>query len=105
MPCTTSSWLIGSRKFSLNAYTNEKVISLWWYERYIGSTCMYTSESCIQPMFHLKPKPSPPLEVGAVTPPQFVDSSAIMTVPGLRLYAVAVTSWSRLIASRFSRPP
>ena len=46
---------------------------------------MYCSVSCIQPMFHLKPKPSPPDDVGAVTPGHDVDSSAIITMPGLRL--------------------
>ena len=30
LPCTTSSWLIGSTKFSLNAYISEKVSWLWW---------------------------------------------------------------------------
>src|SRR4051812_37865670 len=66
---------------------------------------MYDSESCIQPMFHLKPKPSPPAYVGCVTPGHAVDSSAMITVPGLRRYDVAVVSWRRRTASRFSRPP
>ena len=33
LPCTTSSWLIGSTKFSLKAYIRENVIWLWWYPR------------------------------------------------------------------------
>ena len=41
LPCTTSSWLIGSTKFSLHAYTVENVISLWWYCRWIGSCDRY----------------------------------------------------------------
>ena len=85
MPCTTSSWLIGSTKFSLNAYIRENVIWWWWYCRCTGSLLMYCRESCIQPMFHLKPKPSPPRWVGRVTPGHAVDSSAIVTIPGTRL--------------------
>src|SRR5664279_510549 len=105
LPCTTSSWLIGNRKLSLNAYKNEKVMSLWWSARHIGFSCMYCSESCIQPMFHLRPNPRPPPLVGCVTPPHDVDSSAIITMPGLRLYAVALASCKNEMASRFSRPP
>jgi hypothetical protein len=66
---------------------------------------MYSSESFIQPMFHLNPKPSPLCSVGAVTPGKLVDSSAIITMPGCLRYAVALTSWRNRIASRFSRPP
>ena len=43
---------------------------------------MYSSVSCIKPMFHLKPKPRPPWSVGRETPGQAVDSSAIVTAPG-----------------------
>jgi hypothetical protein len=32
LPCTTSSWEMGSTKFSLNAYISEKV-SWWWWKR------------------------------------------------------------------------
>ena len=56
-------------------------------------------------MFHLNPKPSPPRWVGRVTPGHAVDSSAIVTMPGTRLYAVALTSCRNDTASRFSRPP
>ena len=56
-------------------------------------------------MFHLKPKPSPPRWVGRVTPGQAVDSSAMVTMPGTRRYAVALTSCRNATASRFSRPP
>ena len=66
---------------------------------------MYWSESFIQPMFHLKPNPRPARSVGAVTPGKLVDSSAIIAMPGYRLYAVALTSCRKWMASRFSRPP
>ena len=33
LPCTTSSWLIGSTKFSEYWYTIANVISWWWYCR------------------------------------------------------------------------
>ncbi len=56
-------------------------------------------------MFHFRPKPSPPLSVGRVTPSQAVDSSAIVTTPGARRYTVAFISWRNATASRFSRPP
>ena len=36
-------------------------------------------------MFHLKPKPSPPDDVGPVTWGQDVDSSAMVVMPGMRL--------------------
>ena len=57
-------------------------MSWWWCERYIGSTAMYWSVSCIQPMFHFMPKPRPPALVGFETPGHEVDSSAIMMTPG-----------------------
>ncbi len=72
---------------------------------------MYWSESCIQPMFHFSPKPSPPKPLGPrwwvarVTPSQAVDSSATVTTPGQRRYTVAFISWRNATASRFSRPP
>jgi hypothetical protein len=51
--------------------------------------------SFIHPMFHLNPKPSPPVEVGCGdTPAHEVDSSAMVTTPGVRLYAVALASCS-----------
>ncbi len=56
-------------------------------------------------MFHLKPKPRPPWSVGAVTPGNAVDSSAIMSVPGYCFPTVALTSCRKLIASRFWLPP
>ncbi len=43
---------------------------------------MYESVSCIQPMFHFKPKPRPPISVGLDTMGHAVDSSAIMVTPG-----------------------
>ncbi len=61
--------------------------------------------SFIQPMFHFSPKPSPPLEVSLVTPGHEVDSSAMVTMPGTRLYDVALASCSSPMASRCSRPP
>ena len=66
---------------------------------------MYCRVSCIHPMFHFSPNPSPDSAVGFVTPGYDVDSSATITMPGLRLYAVAFASCRKLIASRFSRPP
>ena len=83
----------------------ENVISLWCHLRLIGSSCRYCRVSCIQPMFHLRPKPKPPASVGAVMPGYAVDSSAIIMMPGLFLYAVAVASLRKSMASRFSRPP
>ncbi len=68
----------------------EKVIRSWWYARCTGSCAMYSSESCIQPMFHFRPKPRPPKPdgptwwVARVTPSQAVDSSAMVTTPGTR---------------------
>jgi hypothetical protein len=43
---------------------------------------MYSSV-IVHPAIHLKPKPRPPASAGAETPPQAVDSSAMMP-PGLR---------------------
>ena len=37
LPCTTSSWLIGRTKFSLQAYTAANVIWLWCHCRWTGS--------------------------------------------------------------------
>ena len=42
----------------------------------------WPSVSCIQPMFHLKEKPSPPRYGGRVTCGQAVDSSAMVITPG-----------------------
>jgi hypothetical protein len=47
-----------------------------------GISDMYSSMSCIHPMFHLKSKPSPPTAVGRVTIGHDVDSSAITGTPG-----------------------
>ncbi len=60
----------------------ENVIWWWWYCRKIGSCRRYSSVSCIQPMFHLKPNPSPPRCTGRDTPGQAVDSSATVMMPG-----------------------
>ena len=57
-------------------------MSLWWCLRWIGSRAMYCSVSCMKPMFHLKPKPSPPSWTGCETSARTVDSSAIVMTPG-----------------------
>ena len=65
----------------------------------------YDSVSCIQPMFHFRLKPSPPMYGGRVTCGQAVDSSAMVSTPG---HSVCTTSFMRCrneMASRFSRPP
>ena len=41
-------------------------------------------------MFHLKPNPSPPCDVGRVTPGHAVDSSATESTPGS-------AAWTRLV--------
>lgn len=82
LPCTTSSCESGSTKFSEYAYISENVIWWWWYWRKTGSCLRYASVSCIQPMFHLNPKPSPPRCTGRETPGHAVDSSATVTMPG-----------------------
>ena len=56
-------------------------------------------------MFHLKPKPSPPVSVGRVTPGQAVDSSAAISTPGTAPCETAFSSCRNAIASRSSRPP
>ena len=61
--------------------------------------------SCIQPMFHLSPKPSPPLSTGRETPGQAVDSSAAISTPGWRAWATVFSSFRNAIASRSSLPP
>src|SRR5674536_371783 len=61
--------------------------------------------SFIQPMFHLKPKPSPPREVGRDTAGQDVDSSATIMTSGWCRYTTSLISLIRSMASRFSRPP
>src|SRR4029077_3723839 len=76
LPCTTSSCESGRTKFSLNAYMSENVNVWWWKRRCTGSLWKYERVSCTQPMFHLKPTPSPPAYVGAETPGHAVDSSA-----------------------------
>ena len=53
LPCTTSSCENGRTKFSVNAYSIENVIWSWCQRRCTGSCLMYSSMSCIQPMFHL----------------------------------------------------
>ena len=64
-----------------------------------------SSVSCIQPMFHLKPKPSPPRYVGRDTPGHAVDSSAAVMTPGSRAYTSSFSSFRNATASRSSRPP
>ncbi len=66
---------------------------------------MYSSVSCIQPMFHFIVKPSPPASTGRETIGQAVDSSAIVTAPGKRPCTKVFMSRRKSIASRFSRPP
>ena len=61
--------------------------------------------SCIQPMFHLKPKPSPPRYVGRDTPGHAVDSSASERTPGSWAWASSLSSLRNETASRSSRPP
>ncbi|COW19491.1 Uncharacterised protein [Mycobacterium tuberculosis] len=56
-------------------------------------------------MFHFIEKPRPPMLVGRVTPDHGVDSSAMVTIPGATLCAVAFISCRNCTASRFSRPP
>ena len=53
LPCTTSSWEYGRMKFSVNAYSIEKVISFCAHRRCTGSRAVNFSVSCIHPMFHL----------------------------------------------------
>jgi hypothetical protein len=66
---------------------------------------MNASVSFIQPMFHFMENPRPPRLVGRVTPGHEVDSSAMVTMPGLILWTVAFISCRNCTASRFSRPP
>ena len=61
--------------------------------------------SFIQPMFHFKSKPSPPMYVGRETAGQEVDSSAIISAPGWRTCSTSFSRFRNAIASRFSRPP
>ena len=71
----------------------------------MGDFETYSSVSCIQPMFHLRLKPRPPMYGGRDTCGHAVDSSAIVRTPG---HSVCTTSFMRCrneIASRFSRPP
>src|SRR5438552_18145882 len=105
LPCTTSSCESGRMKFSFHAYTIENVSSWWWYCRWIGCFWKYESVSCIQPMFHLKPKPSPPRYVGRETPGHAVDSSAELITPGSRPYSVSFISFRNETESRSSLPP
>ena len=105
LPCTTSSCESGSTKFSLNAYISENVSVWWWNARCTGSLEKYVSVSCIQPRFHLKPKPSPPRYVGRDTPGHAVDSSAAEITPGSCAYSVSFSCFRNATASRSSRPP
>ena len=65
----------------------------------------YASVSCIQPMFHFWLNPRPPASAGRVTPPQAVDSSAMVSTPGTSRCTTVFSSWRKAIVSRFSRPP
>src|SRR6185437_8508269 len=80
LPCTTSSCESGSTKFSVKAYQRLKVSALCWYLRRTGSVWKYLSVSCIQHMFHFRPKPRPPRYVGRDTIGHAVDSSAMVCV-------------------------
>ena len=66
---------------------------------------MYFSVSCIQPMSHFSPNPSPPRYVGRDTIGQAVDSSANVCTSGNREYTCSLNRLRKSIASRFSRPP
>ena len=61
--------------------------------------------SFIQPMFHLRLKPRPPISAGRETMGQAVDSSAIISTPGSKPKAMALSRRKKSTASRFSRPP
>ncbi len=63
------------------------------------------SVSCIQPRFHLQPKPRPPRYVGRETPGQAVDSSAAEITPAFRAYSVSFSSLRKATDSRSSLPP
>ncbi len=66
---------------------------------------MYFSVSCIQPMSHLRPNPSPPRYRGRETIGHEVDSSAMVCTSGNSLYTRSFSSRRKDTASRFSRPP
>src|SRR4029453_6938475 len=70
-----------------------------------GSVEKYFRVSCIHPMFHLRVKPSPPSDTGAVTLGQAVDSSAMTCTPGCRARTDPLSSRRKEMASSFSRPP
>ena len=53
-----------------------------WKKHEDGSTSTYASKSFIQPIFHLKLNPNPPIFVGFVIIGQAVDSSAIIKAFG-----------------------
>ena len=78
---------------------------MWWYLRFIGSSRMYESVSCIQPMFHLKSKPKPPSDTGFVMPANAVLSSAIIMLPGKYFLTSEFVFCKKSMASRFSFPP
>src|SRR6185369_1238577 len=105
LPWTDSSCESGRTKFSLNAYSPRKVSWLWWNLRNTGSFDMYDSVSCIQPMSHFNPNPSPPRYVGRDTIGHAVDSSAMVWIAGNAWYASRFIRCRKLMASRFSRPP
>ena len=105
LPWTTSSCENGSTKFSWKAYSKLNVRTLWCQRRWTGSVEMYSSVSCIQPMFHLRLKPSPPMYGGRVTCGQAVDSSATVNTPGHSVWTTSFMRCRKEIASRFSRPP
>src|SRR4029453_14089651 len=102
---TTSSWEMGSTKFSFHAETSENVSSWWWWRRWIGSLETYWRVSCIQPMFHLNPKPSPPRSTGRDTLGQAVDSPATATPSGGPRQPTGLKSLRNRTASRSSLPP
>ena len=74
---------------------------LWLYLRKYGSNFMYSRKSCIQPMFHLKVKPSPSFSGWSVTFGHAVDSSAIMATPWLRPWTTVFKCLKNSMASKF----
>ena len=66
---------------------------------------MYESTSFIQPMFHLKSNPRPPLFASRVTPSKAVLSSAISSAPGDSRFTAVLSVLKNSIAAKFSRPP
>ena len=66
---------------------------------------IYLSMSFIQPMFHLKLKPRPPISAGFVTIGHAVDSSAIIMMFWCSRNSAELSFCRNATASRFSWPP